>query len=588
MPSDRAQIEEIKEKLDIVQVAEKYLTNLKRSGPNYFALCPFHNEKTPSFSVNQDLQIFKCFGCGESGDVIAFIQKIEGLDFVKALERAAEMAGVTLKARRIDPSEISRRQEKEKLLEANEMAMKYYNYILEKHDLGKSAREYCKLRKLSRKVINKFQIGFAPDGYEHLKKFLIKRGFNQNDLIKWGLLVNKNGKVYDKFRKRLMFPIIDHQGDIVGFSGRLIEKSDYGPKYLNSPETLVYKKKETLYGLFQSKEEIRKKGYAILVEGNVDVLSSHRVGVENIVCPLGTALTPEQCKLIRRYAPVIYFAFDTDEAGEKALIRGMTLAAENNLEVKVLDMDKFKDTDELIMHDAEQWKEVVNRPFEVIELLIKRFSTKHEMSTPKGKSSFVNEMVPYIRHVADEIERYEYIKKVAIIAETDEEIVARKVGKQGENQISSVQDRNEDQIKKRYTGNLLSKKNYLAALLLQHKDILEKDYDLNNIYAEWFVSLIRRYRQGSQITELVQELDKTQADLISDLLLLDLGELPRKTLKAEAVKTFRALELDKVRSDINQLKQKIKKAELTQTSSDSMIKELQEKTYKLKALSAQK
>lgn len=588
MPSDRAQIQEIKEKLDIVQVAEKYLTNIKHSGPNYFALCPFHNEKTPSFSINQDLQIFKCFGCGESGDVITFIEKIEGLDFVRALEKAAEMAGVTLETRQASPAEIKKRKEKERLLEANSLAMKYYNYILLEHDLGRQAREYCKIRKINKQIIEKFQIGFAPEGYEHLKSFLLKKGYKQDELVKWGLLVSKNGKIYDKFRKRLMFPIIDHQGDVVGFSGRQIEKSDYGPKYLNSPETSVYRKKETLYGLFQAKNEIRRKGFVVLVEGNVDILSSHRVGIENIVCPLGTALTNEQCKLIRRYAPKVYFALDTDEAGEKALIRGLKLAADNDLEVKALDIGDYQDSDALIMNDPDKWEDVVNNSLEVIELLIKRFSNKYDIGTPKGKSDFVKEIAPYIQNISEDVERHEYIKKVAVIAETDEGVVSRTVNKRGRIEAKPKKLEQKTVPKKAKPELLNNKKNYLAALLLQHKNLLDESYNLGNIYSEWFVVLIRDYWSGRDISKLIEDLEEPKAELISDLLLFNIGSIQKDLLQEEALKIYKALEVEKVRSDINQLKQQIKKAELTDQDSSEMIKELQEKTNILRELSLNK
>lgn len=593
MAAERSQIDEIKEKLDIVNVAESYLSSMKRSGANYFALCPFHNEKTPSFSINQDLQLFKCFGCGESGDVIAFIQKLEGLDFPQTLERAATMAGVTLKDKPLSPRQEKARKEKEQILKANELAMKYFNYMLLEHKVGQKAREYCKNRKINKESINKYQIGYAPDGYEYLKGFLKKKGFSEGELVKWGLLVKKKGRVYDKFRDRLMFPIFDHQGNVVGFSGRQLEKSEYGPKYLNSPETPVYKKKETLYGLHQARDEIRRKRFAILVEGNVDILSSFRVGVKNIVCPLGTALTQEQAKLLKRYADKVYLALDTDEAGEKALIRAMEIFQNVGLETLAIDLGKYQDSDELIMNEPEKWGELVSSPIHVVELLLRRFANKYDLSKPSDKSKFVRDIAPFIRALEDEVEKQAYISRVARDIDLDQATVLQSVNtaysstayssavKQTHGQQES--DKDEPQKATFKAPDMNNRKNYLAAILLQYPKMIQEDI-VKDIYDGWFVDLLMRWKESDDKDKLLEDLEERKSKLLEALYMYSLGDFDSDAIKKETTEVTKQLRVDLTRERIKELRSKINQYELQDKESTELMEELQKHTKLLQEL----
>lgn len=575
--SDRGQIDEIKQKLDIVQVGQKYLRDMKRSGPNYFALCPFHNEKTPSFSINQDLQIFKCFGCGESGDVISFIQKIEGVDFPKALEMAADMAGVVLR-NDFQPSPRNEKLnvEKQKLLEANKLAMQYYNYVLLKHDKGKEARDYCNRRKITKKVIKGFEIGYAPEGYSNLKNFLIKKGFDQKDLVNWGLLVNKRGKTYDKFRDRLMFPIFDNNGDVVGFSGRQLKKTDYGPKYLNSPETLVYKKKETLYGLFQAKNDIRKRNFAILVEGNVDILSSHRVGIENIVCPLGTALTVEQCKLLKRYADTVYFALDTDEAGERALIRGLQITQEVGLEVFVLDIEDFQDSDELIMKDPEKWKKVVSNPKDVLDYLITKFEGQFDTSTAKGKISFLDKIAPFVNEIRDDIVKQAYCHKIAAIAGVEEGQVQERLAKT--KPLSAKTKQSKEDARNFIAQKRLSREEYLYSVFLQFRENITLQNEMKKFFEDWILTVFGKLKDGVDISDISMELEENQIDSVKRYLTNLLTGVDSQNAGNVVLSTIRLIEREKVDAKIKKLRLDIRKAEAKGEDSSSLMKELSKLT----------
>ena len=309
------QIDEIKNKIDIVSLVNEYVP-LKKAGRNYKALCPFHGEKTPSFMVSPDRQIFKCFGCGEGGDSFAFIKKSEGIEFGEAVKRLADRAGIKLKEFHTSGLEKKR----EVIFAANQLVTDLYNYLLTRHNAGKSALDYLHLRKISDPSIKKFQLGFAPEKGETAVNFLLKKGFSRDDLSLAGIsLPVERGRIIDRFRGRVIFPIKDTQGRTLAFSARVLGSRE--PKYLNSPDTLVFNKSNSLYGIDLAKQEISRQKIAVLVEGNLDVISSHQVGVTNVVAPLGTALTDKQIETLRRFSESLLIGFDTDLAGSAAAKR---------------------------------------------------------------------------------------------------------------------------------------------------------------------------------------------------------------------------------------------------------------------------
>lgn len=425
-------IELIKSKLDIVDIVGSYLPDMKRAGNNYKARCPFHGEKTPSFMVNPALQIYKCFGCGKGGDVINFLQEIEGLEFSEALKLSAEKAHVEL-TQHISQVSKKEEEEKKKIIEANTLAAKFFHYLLTNHQSGKKGRDYATKRGMNAEVIKEFLMGYAPNSKENLKKFLLKKGFNEVDLIRWGLLVERtegysNKKVIiDKFRNRLIHPIFNIKGEVIGFSGRYIGQSDNAPKYLNSPETIVFKKNEQLYGLFQARESMRQSKFVIIEEGNVDILSSHRVGIGNIVAPLGTAFTENQAKLLKRYVDEFYFCFDTDKAGINALIKSIGIAENMGVQHKTIDVSPYKDPDELIMKEPKGWENRVSNPLNSLDYLINVFSKECDLSSVDGKIKFSGKIIPVLRLIKDEITLSHFEKKISIILEVSEDVVRTKV-----------------------------------------------------------------------------------------------------------------------------------------------------------------
>lgn len=350
-------IQEIKNRADIVTVISRYIS-LKKAGRNYVGLCPFHGEKTPSFNVNPSLGIFKCFGCGVAGDVIKFIQDIEHLEFHQAIEKLAEEFGIQLHENDDPSARLTGTIRK-----MNEVAAAFYSFVLTKLPQGKDALAYAiDIRKLTKKTIVLYKVGYAPQDTRVLQQFLRKKGYTQEELNASGLL---NDKGNDKYVDRLMFPIFDNSGHIVGFSGRVIQKDDPRPKYLNSAESVVYKKRFLLFGLFYAKDHISKQDMAIITEGQLDTISSHQCGVMNVVAPLGTGLTETQVAMLSRYTKNIAFSFDNDAAGKKSLLRGVEIALRLDLRPYVVTLpEDVKDIDELVQKRPDEWKDRAAHPIE--------------------------------------------------------------------------------------------------------------------------------------------------------------------------------------------------------------------------------
>ena len=365
MDDNRIQIDEIKERLDIVNEISKYV-ELKQAGKNFSGRCPFHNEKTPSFIVSPDIQRYKCFGCGESGDIFNFIQKIENIDFPETLEKLAKEAGVELKRPKVN-THIA------KLYEINKLAGRYFFKMLKK---DAKALDYINKRGFTEESIFKFGVGYADGGYgllESLQSGSTK--YNKKELLDSGLFTLKEGKLRGKFFRRIMFPIRSTSGKIVGFSGRILPQYDKGPKYMNTPETPIYHKKDNVFGQYESRKAIRKEDLVILCEGQTDVISAHQHGIENIVAPLGTGLTIEQITSLSKLTKNFLFIFDSDNAGQKAMERAFLLVSKLNIQAYAASPDPYKDIDEMLQADPKLLKRLVKNKTDLFSFL---FSTKIE------------------------------------------------------------------------------------------------------------------------------------------------------------------------------------------------------------------
>ncbi len=424
------QVEEVKGKIDIVELVGQYVA-LKKAGRNFKGLCPFHGEKTPSFMVNPELGIYKCFGCGEGGDAYSFLQKIEGMDFSEALSSLAKRVGVELISYKPSQGE----QLREKLLSINSLAAEIYQYMLGEHKLGVEALKYIKERGLTSESIKKFRLGFAPNSWDFLYKFLtVKKKYSLDMVRKTGLVVE--GKNYDRFRNRIIFPLANPRGQVVGFAGRIlpnpneqIPNPNLGAKYVNTPETEVYHKGELLYGFDITRAEIKSAGICVVVEGEIDMIASWQAGVKNVVAIKGSALTEKQVELLSRMCDTIILGLDADMAGDKAARRGIEIAQKRGMFVKVVSFDgKYKDPGEMAIADSNLWKEVVAKAVGIYDFYISSAVKRYDTSS-QGKVRIVRELTPILAEIDDEIMKSGYVQKLAMVLDVREEDVRAQMAK---------------------------------------------------------------------------------------------------------------------------------------------------------------
>jgi DNA primase len=418
-------IEEVRSRNDIVDVISTYV-KLQKKGSSYFGLCPFHNEKSPSFSVSRQKQMYYCFGCGAGGNVFTFLMEYENYTFVEALKYLADRAGVEL------PEEEYSREAKERadtraiLLEINKAAAQYY-YIQLKSSRGAVGLEYFKKRKLSDETIKAFGLGYSNKYSDDLYRYLKSKGYKDDMIAKAGLIsIDEKNGVYDKFWNRVMFPIMDVNSRVIGFGGRVM--GDAKPKYLNSPETMIFDKSRNLYGLNRARRT--KKPYFLLCEGYMDVISLHQAGFTNAVASLGTALTPGHAALIHRYVQEVYLTYDSDGAGTRAALRAMPILRDAGITAKIIRMEPYKDPDEFIKNlGAEAFEERIASARNVFMYSLEVLEKDYDMNSPEGKTEFMKETARRLTQFEEEIERNNYIEAVAKAYHVGFEELRKLVGK---------------------------------------------------------------------------------------------------------------------------------------------------------------
>ncbi len=419
-------IQEIKDRLDVVTVVGRYVP-LKKSGNSYKGLCPFHSEKTPSFHVFPHTGTWKCFGCGAGGDIFTFVEKRENLPFPDVLRMLAKEAGVRLEEPRPEVRDALQR-----LRDIHAQATFYFQSQLLTSDAGKRAREYLVRREVDQETIEKFQLGYAPDGWEQLIGHLRGKGYALEEIIKAGLAVQReSGGAYDRFRNRLIIPIRDAQGRVIAFGGRILGEGE--PKYLNSPQTPIFDKSQVIFALDLAKRAIRSKDQAVLVEGYMDVISAHQRGFKNVVAAMGTSITPEQIKILSRYSRNFIFALDADAAGARAAWRGIQIAqeelsrrgvltptsrgfrTENRMlaDVGIAVMPEGKDPDDVLREEPALWRALIENAIPVVDYTLQQMSLQFDLHTASGKSQFVQQILPTLSKIGDPIQRRHYIGKVA-------------------------------------------------------------------------------------------------------------------------------------------------------------------------------
>jgi len=578
------EIDQIKEKLDIVEYIGRSV-QLKKSGRNFSGLCPFHQEHSPSFNVSPDRGIFKCFGCGVSGDLFTYVMQREGLSFNEALEMLAKEAGIELPMNRKRNKEVSNAEER--LYEMHDRACEYYHYLLLKHEVAHEAREYLDKRgvKVSddlEQIVEQFKIGYAPRSWDSLGTFLLNKKFTIEEILAGGLGVKSDNKrgFYDMFRGRVMFPLFNKSGRIVGFAGRVLGV-DKTAKYINTAETVIFHKREFLYGFFQAKEAIRKSGIAILVEGEMDMLSSVRVGVKNVVAVKGSVLTVEQIEMLSKVCNKLYLCFDADFAGDKAMRAAIDLAESKEIEVKVIQLAVGKDPDECIRNDPELWKKSIDEAVPFYDYLIQSSLKRNSPKDPYGQQKIVKEILPHISAIKNMVVRSHYFQKLGTILDIPEKTLVM-WSRQENNQVKNsaqntksanlavvqsvskpvmVKDSSSTQLEKYIFAILLKLENPVLGL---DKKLHLDDIDDNNMrlvyneYVAFFTANSERtvgdFLQSEKLGDILPVID--------ELFLVDVSFDSDENLREELLISIKKLKETVIRAKLKESSLEIKQLEL--------------------------
>ncbi len=528
---------DIKQRLDIVQVVSEY-AKLQKSGRNYKALCPFHSEKNPSFFVFPERQSWHCFGaCGTGGDVFSFIMKKEGLDFGQALRLLANKAGVTLTAA-VSHRKQAENKEKERLFEINEAATEYYHHLLLNTSAGETARDYIARRGLSSETIKNFQLGYSPEGWENLKKYLKDRGYEETELLAAGLLVEKDdGAKYDRFRNRLIFPIRNIQGKVLGFGARALD--DSLPKYLNSPQTLIFDKSSILYGIDRAKMAIRQNDLAIITEGYMDVITAHQHEWENVVASMGTAITDKQLAILKNLTKNLILALDADTAGEEAIARSGEVVDKllpvppsfygwvkyedaHNAEVKILVLPQGKDPDEVIKEDASQWQRLIADAKPMVDFIFEAVTAKVDLRSARDKSSAIERLLPLLSEMKDPLRQAHYVERLARLLNIDGRVLGDTLRKYRVTERKRRGSRSLQSFKP--VAPTLSSSSpleqFCLALLLQHPELKSETAGLSPDCFEHSENqeLFQKWQQSGDVVSLKESLDSTLHEYLESLL----------------------------------------------------------------------
>ncbi|HUK90321.1 MAG TPA: DNA primase [Blastocatellia bacterium] len=560
--------DDVKNQADILSVISGYVA-LKKRGANYIACCPFHNEKTPSFNVHPGKGIFKCFGCGVGGSVFDFVIRMEGCGFPEAVRMVATKCGIPIPALEEGEDQKKTARDRESILRLNEWAAEFFEDQLQVGAAGASASEYIRSRGISEETRKLFRLGYAPDRWDGLLNYLKDRGASAGEIESSGLVtVRDDGKVFDRFRGRVMFPITDSQGRIIAFGGRVMGPGE--PKYLNSPETAVYTKGRNLFGLALAKNQIRHSGSAVLVEGYLDCIIPVQAGVGNVVATLGTALTDAQVRLLRRYMerPRVVINFDPDPAGQNATFRSIELFLSESFEVNILKMPTDQDPDEFVRaHGADAFKKLIQEAKPYLDFVIERAIDKHDVSRPTGKVEAINDILPHLIRMPDKVGRADYAAQIADRLKIDSRMIREELKNAATHRRPAL---DKDRLKSE--ADVTQAERQLLEILLAKPDVrrliiaslTEEDYARLTTEA-LFVTLIELEREGGEpdYDTLIRKLEGAfEQQLVPGLLMSDLGwagaddfdTLYKRATEALSSLKRRRLEkkLDSIQSELSQ------------------------------------
>lgn len=572
------QASQIREKIDIVAFISEYLP-LKKAGRNFKANCPFHNEDTPSFIVSPERQIWHCFGCGKGGDCFTFLMEYENMEFPEALRVLAKKAGVTLKESSFQASHYS---EKEKIFSLNNLALKYYHYILLNHPSAKKALDYLiSQRKINKGIIETFEIGFSPNTNSSLSDYLMqKKGFKSKDLFDAGLAFEARGRVFDFFRGRIMFPLFDHRGNVAGFSGRTLDEKANPPKYINTKETTVYHKGSMFFGLNSAKEEIKGQQNAILVEGEFDVISLFKEGIKNVVAIKGTALTEDQVALLSRFTPKVSLCLDQDSAGFEATKRSLAVLEKRAVTTTIILTKDAKDPDEAIKNNPAEFKKAVKNDVGIYDYLISKFLEENDKNQIEGKKTITDNLLLLFAQISNEVVKEHYLKKLSKEIDVSLESLTK--------ELEKIQKGNEEEKivvlakQKRTRRGLLEE--YLVALLIQEdnsKEILKtieqglKNYEFESLVFEKIFEKIKVFLASHEKMDAKKFSSGLPQELLSAFDTSYLFPLPKFASEEKCL-----LEVEQVINNLNSLNIKGKIKEETVKLKDNLGEEETQKIGK--------
>lgn len=509
---DQHTVDKIIAAADIVDVVKEYVT-LRKRGVNYLGLCPFHNEKTPSFTVSQSKGIFKCFGCGKGGNVVNFIMEHERLNYVEALKFLAKKYHIEIEEKEITPEEIEKRNERESLMVINSYAQRYFSDMLHKHSDGKTiAMAYFRERGFKDHIIEKFQLGYCLDQRDAFTQNALRDGYKLDYLVKTGLTIKReDGTTFDRFSGRVMFPIHSISGRVIGFGGRILKADKKTAKYLNSPESEVYHKSEVLYGIYHAKKAITQENKCYLVEGYTDVISLHQTGIENVVASSGTSLTQDQIKLIKRFTPNVTILYDGDAAGIKASLRGIDMILEEGLNVKVVLMPDGEDPDSFARaHSASQVLDYIRQNETDFIKFKTRLLLDEAKNDPIKRAALITDIVRSISAIPDQVVRAVYIKECAKLMDIGEEVLYSEVGKQRRSRMEQLLQRERtENLRERETPKLPS---YVSGIICEEQ---EKEI------VKFLLNYGNQVLFTQQVDETDEEISITVAQFIIDEILND-------------------------------------------------------------------
>ena len=501
-------IDEVKQRIDIVDIVSQHVT-LTKAGRTFRGLCPFHSEKHPSFFVYPEQQSWHCFGCNIGGDVFSFIMKKQNIDFGEALKQLAQRAGVAIPSR-FEPGAES--EERQRLYQINQAAAQYFHNLLLNSPAGEKAQSYVTGRGFSPKTIADFQLGFSPDSWEGLKHYLMERDYTEKELLNAGLIIEaEGGKTHDRFRNRLMFPIQDARGRITGFGARALDPSAEGlPKYTNSPQTPIFDKSSTLYGINLAIAAIRQQDLAVIVEGYMDVITAHQNGFQNVVASMGTAVTEKQVGVLKRLSrnAALALALDADAAGDEATLRAVDYENTLDTEVKVIILTRGKDPDDVIKQDAKTWQKLVEEAVPIVDYTFNKVASELDLTKAGGKSSAVDKLLPIIAEMKNITRQGYYLDRLARLVKQSQHSI--------EAALSRIKpDRRIREPKPEAMAHAMQplrsspKEEYCLALLLQHPELKHRpegplpEYFENSENREIFIA----WQQSDKIESVKDKLE---------------------------------------------------------------------------------